>query len=176
MQYSFSEMQQTQCAELAFTVLLTRLSSHFCIEYLFEDEWILWNLKEALAKILDHSTFCHTSWGDRFVRFVVYFNKVRAEKNPVALGMIAHNCYEKYLNAISKIIIYKSNTSCFSSVLEKNASTLKFKLMIMTFNLFTTNPFRCLSIPFVSQVSLNVFSSFCYYIKETQEIQYLFLL
>lgn len=69
--------------------------------------------------------------GYRFIRFVVYFNKMRAEKNPVALGMIAHYCYENYFNAISKIIIYKSNTS-FSSMLEKNASTLKFKLMIMS--------------------------------------------
>ena len=89
-------------------------------------------MKEALAKFLDHSTFCYTPWGDRFIRFVVYFNKMRVEKNSVALGMIAHYCYENYFNTISKIIIYKPNTSSFKSMLEKNASTLKFKLMIMS--------------------------------------------
>lgn len=97
-------------------------------------------MKEALAKFLDHSTFCYTSWGDRFIRFVVYFNKMRTEENPVALGMVTHYCYENYFNAISKIIIYKSRTSCFSSMLEKNASTLKFKLMVMTSFIYNKSP------------------------------------
>lgn len=120
-------------------------------------------MKEALAKFLDHSIFCYKPWRDRFIRFVVYFNKMRAEKNPVALGMIAHYCYENYFNTVSKIIIYKSNTTSFSSMLEKNA-TLKFKLRITSS--FIYNQSSPMSQHSLRVTSLSVFSSFCVYIEE----------
>lgn len=90
--------------QLVFKLLFIRLSSGFWISY-FDWRLIGWvEFKRGTDKISGYQTPLATH-----VVFVAYFNKMRAEKNSVALGMIVQwsYCYKIYLSSISKVMIHK---------------------------------------------------------------------